>query len=379
MQVLVYGSGQLARMMYLAGAPLSIDVKAVDVATKAVVHPVSKAVLGTDLEQCIADADVLTVEFEHVPEDLLVQASASGKLAPNMPAILIGADRVREKALLDKLNIANCTYEVITDVKQLDGIESRLGERIIFKASRDGYDGYGQWRANSAADLPLLAPKFAQLDLQSVPIIAERMSDFSRELSLIGARNASGDVVVYPLSENTHYQGQLHLSIAPAPEYTDELAEQALSIFTKIANELDYVGVLAVELFQEGDTLLVNELAPRVHNSGHWSMHGAHTCQFENHLRAVCNLPLGSTQARAMSAMINIIGCDNLGAAALEMEDAHQHWYGKAVRAKRKMGHININADSYADLGQKLLDLNGQFPSEYFPELGPQAQLLLVK
>ena len=379
MQVLVYGSGQLARMMYLAGAPLSIDVKAVDVGTNAVVHPVSKAILSSDLEQSITDADVLTVEFEHVPEALLAQAKASGKLAPNMPAILIGADRVREKALLDKLEIANCTYEVITDVKQLEGIASRLGDRIIFKASRDGYDGYGQWRASSPSDMPELARQFAELDLQAVPIVAERMSDFSRELSLIGARNASGEVVVYPLSENTHYEGQLHLSVAPAPDYTDALAAQALSIFTKIANELDYIGVLAVELFQEGETLLVNELAPRVHNSGHWSMHGAHTCQFENHLRAVCNLPLGSTDPRAVSAMVNIIGCDELGDAALKMSDTHVHWYGKAVRVKRKMGHINVNADSYAQLGQKLLDLDSQFPAEYFPELGPQAQLLLQK
>lgn len=379
MQVLVYGSGQLARMMYLAGAPLSIEVKAVDVSTKAVVHPISKAVLNNDLEQSIAASDVLTVEFEHVPEDLLAQARASGKLAPNMPAILIGADRVREKALLDKLEIANCTYEVITDVKQLEGITSRLGERIIFKASRDGYDGYGQWRAKSASDIPELVRQFVELDLQTVPIVAERMSDFSRELSLIGARNASGEVVVYPLSENTHYEGQLHLSVAPAPDYTDELATQALTIFTKIANELDYIGVLAVELFQEGDTLLVNELAPRVHNSGHWSMHGAHTCQFENHLRAVCNLPLGSTHPRTVSAMVNIIGCDELGDAPLQMSDTHVHWYGKAVRAKRKMGHINVNADSYAELGQKLLGLNSQFPVEYFPELGPQAELLLSK
>ena len=377
MRVLVYGSGQLARMMYLAGAPLNIDVQAVDVATSEVVHPVSKALITTDLDAAIAQSDVLTVEFEHVPEPLLAVAQASGKLAPNMPAILIGADRVREKRLLDELAIANCDYEVITDIAQLSGITERLGERIIFKASRDGYDGYGQWRATSAADIPSLSATFSELDLALVPIVAERMSDFSRELSLIGVRNAAGDVHVYPLAENTHYQGQLHLSVAPAPHYTSELAAQAMDIFTKIANKLDYVGVLAVELFQEGETLLVNELAPRVHNSGHWSMHGAHTCQFENHLRAITGAPLGSTHARSVSAMINVIGCDELGQDLLNEPDVHPHWYGKAVRPKRKMGHINVNADSYTALGERLARLYQTFPVAHFPTLSAGAQALI--
>jgi 5-(carboxyamino)imidazole ribonucleotide synthase len=378
MQVLVYGSGQLARMMYLAGAPLSIDVLAVDVATRHVVHPISKALVSDDLAGAIAAADHLTVEFEHVPEDLLAQASASGKLAPNMEAVLVGADRVREKQLLEQLHVANCQHEIITDVAQLTGICERLGDRIIFKASRDGYDGYGQWRCKSAADLPALEAEFATLDLQQVPLVAERMSQFSRELSLLGARNARGDVAIYPLAENCHHDGQLHVSVAPAPHYTDALAAQALDIFTKIATELDYIGVLAVELFQEGETLLVNELAPRVHNSGHWSMHGSVTCQFENHLRAVCNMPLGATQANGVSAMVNIIGCEPINDAVLGLANVHPHWYGKSVRHKRKMGHINVNAPDYASLSQYLLALDAQLPGEFFPELASEAKKLLI-
>ena len=369
MNVLVYGAGQLAQMMYLAGAPLNLNVLAVDVANKTVVHPVEKTVLPQSLEQAINDADVLTVEFEHVPEELLLVAEESGKLSPNLQSILVGADRVREKHLLESLNIANCEHEIITDIAQLDGISERLGEKIIFKSSRDGYDGYGQWRSSTAADLPELKTIFTKLDLHKVPIVAEKMCPFTRELSLLGARNESGEIVVYPLAQNTHHEGQLHTSIAPAPLLSEALQAQALDIFTRLAEKLEYVGVLAVELFEHDGVLLVNELAPRVHNSGHWSMHGADTCQFENHLRAVCALPLGSTEHGPAAAMINIIGCNTFSKNFLSISGVHFHWYGKTVREKRKMGHINVTANSYADLADKFGNLSEYLPMEFFPKL----------
>ena len=376
MNVLVYGSGQLARMMYLAGSPLNINVQAVDVASNKIVNPVTKRNLKLSLETAIDNADVLTVEFEHVPEPLLEQAEQSGKLAPNMRSILVGADRVREKQLLALAEIPNCEHEIITDIAQLDGITTRLGDKVIFKSSRDGYDGYGQWRINDAGGLVELAEVFTNLDLVKVPIVAEKMCPFDRELSLVGTVSKDGSVALYPLAQNTHFEGQLHVSIAPAPELSQPVIEKAESIFRTLAKQMEYVGTLAVELFQVGDELLVNELAPRVHNSGHWSMQGADTCQFENHLRAICGLPLGDSQAQKVSAMVNIIGVSSFSKNLIGIPGVHLHWYGKEVRDKRKMGHINVTADSYAQLATKFEQLAEFLPMQYFPRLLTQANKL---
>ena len=376
MNVLVYGSGQLARMMYLAGSPLNINIQAVDVATNKIVNPVTKRNLKISLDDAIANADVLTVEFEHVPEALLEQAEQSGKLAPNMRSILVGADRVREKQLLALANIPNCEHEIITNVAQLDGITERLGDKIILKSSRDGYDGYGQWRVSQQSDLDELITVFNHLDLEKVPIIAEKMCPFDRELSLVGSVDSEGNVALYPLAQNTHFEGQLHVSIAPAPELNDTLQQKAESIFAALASQMEYVGTLAVELFQVGDDLLVNELAPRVHNSGHWSMQGADTCQFENHLRAICGLPLGDSHADKISAMVNIIGVSSFSKNLIGIPGVHLHWYGKEVREQRKMGHINVTANSYADLGKKFEQLGEFLPMQHFPRLLTQASKL---
>lgn len=376
MQVLVYGAGQLAQMMYLAGCPLGIDVVAVDVANDTPVHPVSKRPTGVTLPSLLSDVDVVTVEFEHIPERLLQLAHKTGKLFPSAEAILVGADRVREKKLLQSLSLPNCPHHIVSDLEQLDECVSALGERLIIKASRDGYDGYGQWRLQHASQLPAIKSSLAGLDLKAVPLVVEQMLDFDRELSLVGVRNRQGDIRVYPLAENLHHQGQLHVSLAPAPAVSEALQAKALDIFTRLANGLHYVGVLAVEMFQCGDQLIINELAPRVHNSGHWSLSGADTSQFENHLRAVVGLPLGDTQAPRPSAMVNIIGCSSFSRELLGIEGCHLHWYGKTVREKRKMGHINVVANSYAALGQKLIKLSQYLPMEYFPVLLSKAHAL---
>ncbi len=376
MKVIVYGDGQLAQMLYLAGIPLGIEVEAVNVKTRQLVNPVSKQPLEQTLEVGISEAQALTVEFEHVPVDLLEHARASDKLFPAFEAIRIGADRVNEKQFLDSLSVPNCEHQIITDIAQLDGAIAKLGDKVIFKASLDGYDGYGQWRFTDHSQLPALAEKLSELDLQAVPLVAEKMVSFDRELSLIGARNANGEVNVYPLAENLHHDGQLHVSVAPATNVTESLQAKATEIFTAIVNALEYVGVMAVEMFQVGDSLLVNELAPRVHNSGHWSMHGAETSQFENQLRAVLNLPLGGMQSTQISAMVNIIGCGRLPKEVLAAPGCHLHWYGKSVREKRKMGHINVVADSYQQLGERLTNLYALLPQEYFPKLNGEAERL---
>lgn len=376
MSILVLGSGQLARMMALAGYPLGLSVHAVDVADNKVVDPVTKNATNYSLETAIEEANAITVEFEHIPEPLLETVHASNKLKPSAEAILTGADRVREKKLLEKLGIANCPFSIVTDVEQLDAAVDKLGEKLIIKASRDGYDGYGQWRLQDKNKLPELKQHLSQLDLQKVPLIVEKMLSFEREVSLVAVRNASGEVAFYPLAENLHYQGQLHVSIAPATNVDDALNQQAQQIFIKLAESLDYVGVLAVEFFQMGQTLLVNEIAPRVHNSGHWTMQGAETCQFENHLRAVRGLPLGSTKVTSPTAMINIIGCKAFDRDMLSIPGCHLHWYGKTPRDKRKMGHFNLCADSYAELAKSMLALSKHVPIQHFPMLEDEAARL---
>ncbi len=376
MRVLVYGAGQLAQMMYLEGCPMGIEVQAVDVKNEQVVHPVNKQPIDVSLSQAIDAADALTVEFEHVPEYLLEQASRSGKLFPSIDTVLAGADRVREKSLLNALNVANCKHQIVTNIDQLEQCIDTLGERLIIKASRDGYDGYGQWRLASRQELPQLTAALQGLDLESVPLVVEEMLDFDREVSIIGARDKHGNICVYPLAENLHHKGQLHVSVAPAPEVSDKLQQQAEAIFTTLANGMDYVGVLAVELFQCGDNLLVNEIAPRVHNSGHWTLSGSDVSQFNNHLRAVTGLPLGQSNAVKISAMVNVIGCSAFSSDLLGIPGCHLYWYGKTVRAKRKMGHINVTADSYTALGEKLLALSEYLPLEYFPKLVDEANRL---
>ncbi|MFT7198611.1 MAG: 5-(carboxyamino)imidazole ribonucleotide synthase [Glaciecola sp.] len=373
MRVLVYGSGQLAQMMYLAAASLGIIVSAVDVVTETVVNPLSKKATGVSLCDAIQDANAITVEFEHVPEHLLLDAQKSGKLFPNMASILAGGDRVREKALLSKNNIPNCEYLIISHVDQLRDVVARLGEKVIFKASRDGYDGYGQWRIASASELAPLREEFSLLDLEKVPLIAERMMQFDREISLVGARSKDGQVACFSLAENLHHEGQLHVSVAPITKLTDALQQKANNIFETLATSMDYVGVLAVELFQCGDELYVNEIAPRVHNSGHWTQQGCATSQFEQHIRAVLGLPLGSTELIGVSAMVNVIGCSTINHDLIGIPNTHLHWYGKEVRIKRKMGHINVIASSHANLGAKLKQLMEFVPVEHFPKLEGEA------
>jgi 5-(carboxyamino)imidazole ribonucleotide synthase len=378
MNILILGSGQLARMMALAGYPLGLRVAAVDVNARNVLDPITKLVSETSLAHALQEADAVSVEFEHIPQDLLEQVNATGKLMPSMESIMAGADRVKEKKLLSDLDIANCPYKIITDANQLDEAVAELGEKLIIKASRDGYDGYGQWRLSSATQLAELKQQLSELDLQKVPLVVEKMLHFERELSLVGVRSASGDIAYYPLAENLHHQGQLHVSVAPAPYVNDALNQQAQDIFNKLAEKLGYIGVLAVEFFQMGEQLLVNEIAPRVHNSGHWSMQGADTCQFENHLRAISDLPLGSTKVIRPTAMINIIGCDNFSMDVLRLTGCHLHLYGKTVRAKRKMGHFNLCAENYAELGHVIQSLAQHLPAEHFPMLKDEAARLMA-
>ncbi|EIU7857070.1 5-(carboxyamino)imidazole ribonucleotide synthase [Vibrio parahaemolyticus] len=366
MHVLVLGSGQLARMMSLAGAPLNIQISAYDVGSGNVVHPLTQQVLGHGLENAIEQVDAITAEFEHIPHDVLDICELSGKFLPSTAAIKAGGDRRVEKALLDNAGVRNAKHYVIETREDFERAIEHVGMPMVLKSALGGYDGKGQWRLKEAAQTETIWAEMSEC-IAATPtqvIVAEEFVPFNREVSLVGARGKDGSVEVYPLAENVHTNGVLSLSTAiDAPE----LQAQAKQMFTAVADSLDYVGVLALEFFDVEGTLLVNEIAPRVHNSGHWTQQGAETCQFENHLRAVCGLPLGSTKLIRETSMVNILGEDTLPEALLAMDGCHIHWYGKEKREGRKMGHINVCGDYPGELHRRLCALAEVLDPMTFP------------
>lgn len=374
MNVLVLGAGQLARMMALAVKPLNINIRAFDVSSGNVVDPLSTNTTFGNLTQGIEFADFITAEFEHIDHETLALCQASGKLRPSSQAIKIGGDRRLEKDLLIKCDVANAQHKIIETKADFDQALNNLAFPLILKSALAGYDGKGQWRLKdktTAEEVWLDIKAFFDGGEQGVKhaVVAEQMVPFDREVSLVGARDGQGNTVVYPLTQNHHTNGVLSVSIAT--EIDKALQAQAKQVFDSIAKELNYIGVLAIEFFQIGEQLLVNEIAPRVHNSGHWTQQGADTCQFENHLRAVCNLPLGSTDLIRPSAMINILGEDNVPNEILSVASVTLHWYGKSKRAGRKMGHINVSGNSETQLAARLALLADILPEAAFNELKP--------
>jgi 5-(carboxyamino)imidazole ribonucleotide synthase len=381
-KVLILGAGQLARMMELAGTPLNLDVKALDVLSNKVVQPLAPEYICGDLEMGIKNADVITAEFEHVAHDILAECEHSGKLYPTSNAIKIGGDRRLEKALLESCNAANAKHYFVKTKIDFDKAIEHLSLPIIFKTALEGYDGKGQWRLKLIADADVIWQDMADFLAASKTtvkqgIVAEQMVPFDREVSLVGVRRVNGDVAVYPLTENHHTDGILSVSLA-AP-LNAQLQEQAGTVFKALSDKLNYVGVMAIEFFQVGSQLLVNEIAPRVHNSGHWTQQGADTCQFENHLRAICDLPLGSTALIRPTAMVNIIGEDTVPDAVLAIPSATIHWYNKGKRVGRKMGHINVSGNNELQLAERLQCLADILCKQAFPDLSDFAKNYLKK
>lgn len=370
MKILILGAGQLARMMSLAGAPLNLNVVAYDVGSKKIVHPLTNEVYNTTLAQSIAEVDAITAEFEHIPDDVLTLCCASNIFYPGKAAIKTGGDRAIEKALLSKTDVACAPYKLITEKAHLVEAVAALGKPLVIKTCQAGYDGKGQWRLNSDDQIDQIWSEMADFiasGTEQMPhtIIAEQMIPFDREVSIIGARDKSGNTAIYPLTENLHTNGVLTLSVAGKEK--SAIQQQAEDAFNKIANELDYVGVLAIEFFDVDGQLLVNELAPRVHNSGHWTQQGVHCSQFENHMRAVAGLPLGSTELKQVSAMINVLGQSAIPHDVLKVDNVTSHWYGKTPKPGRKMGHINVSAASLHELGERLAELAEYLPEEQYP------------
>jgi 5-(carboxyamino)imidazole ribonucleotide synthase len=341
----ILGGGQLGRMLALAAARLGFDCVILTPETGACAsHVAARSIIGdyedeARLAELAAACDVVTFEFENVPAAAVDRLQALGvETAPSRKALAIAQDRVEEKAFLNRCGAATVAYAAVDNTAQLKAALETIGGPALLKTRRDGYDGKGQtWIENHADG----AAAFARLG--SRPALLEAACPFVRELSVIAARGRDGEVSCYPIGENHHDQGILRRTSAPAARAA-ALTDQAQTIAARILSALDYVGVMGVELFELANgRLLVNEIAPRVHNSGHWTLDGCEVDQFEQHIRAVAGWPLGPSHALARVEMENLIGADIDHWRRLASEGEARVWlYGKGeARPGRKMGHVN--------------------------------------
>ena len=348
MHVGILGGGQLARMMILEGSPLGLEFSVVDPAEAPCAAGLCSfrqaefddpAALNWLADHC----DVVTFDFENVPTPAMRTLADRVAVYPPPEALAVGQDRLSEKRLFEELDIPVGQYRAIDTRADLLAAVDELGFPLVLKTRRFGYDGKGQALLREPEDL-----ERAWQRLGDHALIAEQFVDFNAECSVVAVRGQNGEIRYWPLSRNVHREGMLTATLAPWDR--SDLFAQARSYSQALLEHLDYVGVLALELFVTPEGLLANELAPRVHNSGHWTLDGAVTSQFENHLRAVTGLPLGSTAARGSSLMLNIVGQRPDPALTLGHESVHLHDYAKSERPGRKIGHMNLVADDESEL-----------------------------
>lgn len=357
----VLGAGQLGRMMALAGFPLGIRCAFWDGDLTAPAAPLGQNFGKDELDAFLAAVDVVTYESENISADLADTIAAHKPIYPGPKSLRISQNRLSEKTLCNSLGIPTPAFRAIHSLADLQQAAADLGLPAVLKTTTLGYDGKGQAVLRTLADLD---DAWSSLSAQA-PLILEAFVDFTRELSMLAVRNAGGEVAFYPLTENWHYQGILRYSIAPAEAVDAALQTKAEGYTRTLLEQLDHVGMLTLELFEtRSGELLVNEMAPRVHNSGHWTIEGAETSQFENHLRAICGKPLGSTEAREPSAMVNIIGEYGALDEVLKHAGAHLHTYDKEERAARKIGHINLHCHNHPELHDKIRALKDWLPAE---------------
>ncbi|WP_447955973.1 5-(carboxyamino)imidazole ribonucleotide synthase [Vreelandella sp. EE7] len=360
MNIGVLGAGQLGRMLALAGYPLGNRFTFLDT-TGSPSAGIGEVIVDPSNEHLAAfldKVDVVTYEFEHLPVELVREIERHKPVYPASNAIAVCQNRVEEKALFDRLRIPTPAYRVVESAEALLEAARELGCPVVAKSVTEGYDGKGQ------AVLKSFDEAFeAWAAIGHSQLIVEAFVDFVREVSIIAVRGRDGEVVFYPMAENQHVDGILRYSVAPLPDLDESLQHTADGYIRALLDELDYVGVLALELFQTPDgSLLANEMAPRVHNSGHWTMDGAITSQFENHLRAVQGLPLGATDAIAPTCMVNVIGREGDNPALLAIPHTHLHRYDKDERAGRKLAHINVCAESHGALLTKVRQCQALLP-----------------
>ncbi len=364
--IAVLGGGQLGRMLGLAGVPLGVTFRFLDPSADAGAARVGELVVGelgdpTAVARVATGADVVTYEWEGVPAAALAPIVEGGTpVWPPPGALEVSQDRLAEKRRFARLGIDTAAFAPVDDRGGLDAAISTIGLPGVLKTRRGGYDGKGQVVVHDAAEATAAWDSIGAAG----PFIFEAFVSFDRELSMLAVRNVDGDTRTWPLVENHHVDGILRVSRAPALDLTEAIATAARASVTALLDDLDYVGVVTLELFQVGDQLLANEMAPRVHNSGHWTIEGAVTSQFENHIRAVLGWPLGSTEPIGVSAMVNCIGRLPDPADVLAVEGAHLHRYGKSPRRGRKVGHVTVVAPDAATLETRLTALRNALPAD---------------
>lgn len=366
----ILGGGQLARMMVLAGAPLGLRFELYDPAADACSGPLAPLTVGAfDDRQALADfaakVDVATFDFENVPADSAQFLADRVPVYPPPAALAVAQDRLSEKTLFQQLGIPLPAFADIRSRDELAEKAAAFGLPCILKTRRLGYDGKGQFRLRSEADIDAAWDALGA-QVERTGLILEGFVAFQREVSVVAVRGRDGSFEAWPVTGNWHVDGVLSASVAPAV-LSDAEQQAAIGYARRVAEHLQYVGVFALELFCRDGELLANEMAPRVHNSGHWTIEGSETSQFENHLRAVLGLPLGSTRMLGHACMLNWLGTMPDPAPVLGQASGHWHDYGKEPREGRKVGHATLRDDDAAALADAL--------DQVGLELGRQAQV----
>jgi len=351
MKIGVIGGGQLGRMLALAGTQLGMRFVFLDPAPDACAAAMGEHIRADyadheHLRQLADEVDLVTFEFESVQADTVAFLSQYVPVFPGAEALRIARDRMLEKTMFRDLGIPTARFAAISSQDELTQAVADIGLPAILKTRTLGYDGKGQKVLRTSSDVD---GAFAELG--NVPCILESFVAFDSEVSLITVRCRRGITRCYPLVENTHADGILRLSIASDNHPAQALAE---ALATRVLDQLDYVGVLTFEFFQLNDSLMANEIAPRVHNSGHWTIEGAECSQFENHLRAITAMPLGSTARIGESAMVNFIGSVPPLTQLAAIEDCHPHLYDKAFKKGRKVGHATLRSNNRERLMQQV-------------------------
>ena len=352
MRIGIIGAGQLGQMLALAGYPLAQRFLFLDSSADSPGGQVGPMITGAfddpaSLERLAAETDLVTYEFENVPVAALAAVAKSRPCHPPVEALRVSQDRLLEKELFGRLGIPTPAFRAVDSLADLRAAVAAIGLPCVLKTRRLGYDGRGQHYLRRPADV-----EAAWNALGGVPLILEGFVDFDREVSIIGARSTRGETRCYPLCGNAHREGILRVTLAPATNA--RLQKAAERHLRRVMDHFGYAGVLTIEFFVQRGRLVANEMAPRVHNSGHWTIEGAVTSQFENHLRAIMGLPLGETRAVGHSAMVNFIGTMPDRDRVLALPGAHHHDYGKAPRQGRKLGHCTIVARTTAERDRTL-------------------------
>lgn len=362
MKIGVLGAGQLGRMLAISGYPLNhqfgFSGNSNDEPSALLGHMFALEDSADNIESLVAFADVITYESENTDVKIVKEICKNVAVYPGEKSLFTTQHRGREKALFDQLDIPCASYQMVNSEADLKAAVEKIGLPSILKTATEGYDGKGQFLMRDESQITE-----AWQSMNGVESILEGFVNFKRELSLIAVRGIDNDHRYYPLVENTHHNGILRLTIAPAQDIDPAVQTTAEHYMQTLLDEMGHVGVLTIELFETEGGLVVNEMAPRVHNSGHWSIEGANTSQFENHVRAITGMPLGdTTPIHNFSAMVNIIGKIGPTNIVLKMPNAHLHLYDKTERADRKLGHINITASSQAELDESIEKLKDFLP-----------------